>query len=108
MHEDLIDIFNTAKLLNRPATVAVDAHSGLAGIAFWINGYYKIPQEKAIDKRHPIVAKMKELVDAEYAEGRNTVMGDFELDEMLRALDPEAHLIFMHHTLAKNAAKPAL
>jgi len=107
-NEEIYNIFNTTKLLNRPATVAVDAHSGLAGIAFWINGYYKLPQENAIDKKHPIVAKMKELVDAEYAEGRNTVMGDFELDEMLRALDPETHIIFMHHTLAKNAAKPAL
>ena len=87
---------------------AVDAHSGLAGIAFWINGYYKLPQDRLIDKKHPVVAKIKELVDAEYASGRNTVMGDFELDEMLHTIDPELHIRLMHHSLAKTASKPAL
>ena len=107
-NEEIYNIFNTTKLLNRPATVAVDAHSGLAGIAFWINGYYKLPQDRALDKKHPIVQRMKELVDAEYASGRNTVMGDFELDEMLHSLDPELHLHLMHHGPGKNIEKPAL
>ena len=107
-NEEIYNIFNTTKLLNRPATVAVDAHSGLAGIAFWINGYYKLPQDRALDKKHPIVQGMKELVDAEYASGRNTVMGDFELDEMLHSLDPELHLHLMHHGPGKNIEKPAL
>ena len=30
-NEEIYNIFNTTKLLNRPATVAVDAHSGLPG-----------------------------------------------------------------------------
>ena len=107
-NEEIYNIFNTTKLLNRPATVAVDAHSGLAGIAFWINGYYKLPQDRALDKKHPIVQRMKELVDAEYASGRNTVMGDFELDEMLHSLDPELHLHLMHHGPGKNIENPAL
>ena len=51
---------------------------------------------------------MKELVDAEYASGRNTVMGDFELDEMLHSLDPELHLHLMHHGPGKNIENPAL
>lgn len=86
--EEIYNIFDTAKILGRPATVAVDSHSGLAGIAHWINGYFRIANSpNAIDKRDEIVMKMKDLVDKEYADGRNTVMGDEELENMLRIVD---------------------
>jgi len=87
--EEIYNIFDTDKILNRPATVAVDSHSGLAGIAHWINGYFGLKGEEALDKRHDIVTKMKELVDAEYASGRNTVMGDEELEQMAFNADPQ-------------------
>ena len=41
-----------------------------------MNGYFKLKQEDVIAKRHDLVAKVKQMVDAEYAKGRNTVMGD--------------------------------
>ena len=85
--EEIYNIFDTKEILNRPAMVIVDAHSGLAGIAYWVNGYYHLSGEIAVDKRDDIVIKMKELVDKEYAAGRNTAMGDVELDGMLKALD---------------------
>lgn len=99
--QEIYNIFNTEKLLNRPATVAVDAHSGLAGIAFWVNRYYKLSDEYCVDKRSELVVKIKEMVDNEYAQGRNTVMGDIELDEMVAQVDPKLHLFFTHHTMAK-------
>ncbi|MEG0766762.1 MAG: 2-isopropylmalate synthase, partial [Clostridia bacterium] len=40
--EEIYNIFDTTLLLNRPALVAVDSHSGLAGIAHWINSYFKL------------------------------------------------------------------
>ena len=86
--EEIYNIFNTAKILNRPASVAVDAHSGAAGIAHWINGFFRLTGENAIDKRSDLVAKVKETVDAEYAAERNTVMGDDELEALVRAADP--------------------
>ena len=67
----------------------MDSHSGLAGIAHWINGYFGLKGDMAMDKRHAIVIKMKELVDAEYAHGRNTVMGDEELEQMAYDADPQ-------------------
>ena len=85
--EEIYNIFNTQKILGRPATVAVDSHSGLAGVAHWFNGYYKLRDEYVIDKRHPLIAQMKELIDKEYENGRTTVMGDNELDDMVRMLD---------------------
>lgn len=89
--EEIYNIFDTGKVLNRPATVAVDAHSGLAGIAFWMNGYYKLSDDMLVDKKSELVAKVKELVDQEYANGRNTCMGDGELDDMVHGIDPELH-----------------
>ena len=62
-NEEIYNIFDTKAILNRPAMVIVDATSGLAGIAYWINGYYNLEGELAIDKKSPIVVKMKELVE---------------------------------------------
>jgi len=69
--------------------VAVAQHSGLAGIAHWINSYFGLQGENAIDKKDPMVVKLKELVDDEYAKGRTTVMSDEELESMLRQIAPE-------------------
>lgn len=78
--EEIYNIFDTGAILNRPATVSVDSHSGLAGVAHWMNGFYGLKGGDAIDKRHPVVAQVRVMVDDEYAAGRNTVMGDEELD----------------------------
>ena len=95
-NEEIYNIFNTEKILGRPATVAVDSHSGLAGVAHWLNSYYKLRDEYVIDKRHPLVVKMKELIDKEYENGRTTVMGDNELDDMVRMLDSEIYELISH------------
>ena len=85
--QEIYNIFDTEKILGRPAAVAVDSHSGLAGIAFWMNGYFRLTGDDAIDKKAPLVARIKEEVDRQYADGRNTAMGDQELEEMLRRID---------------------
>ena len=89
--EEIYNIFNTEKILNRPATVAVDSHSGLAGVAHWMNGFFRLRGDEVIDKRAPIVQKIKDAVDKEYAQGRNTVMGDEELVNLLIELDFEEY-----------------
>ncbi len=78
--EEIYNIFDTAKLLGRPALVAVDSHSGLAGIAHWVNSFFRLEGDNTIDKREPFVAAMKMCVDAQYESGRTTVMGDVELE----------------------------
>lgn len=88
---EIYNIFNTEKLLHRVPLVSVDSHSGLAGIAYWINGYYKLPKDHEIDKKDEIVVKMKEYIDDLYAKGRNTCMGDEEMDEILHNLNPRLH-----------------
>lgn len=89
--EEIYNIFDTKKILNRPLHVAINNTSGLAGITYWINEYYELPPEHKIEKSHPIVAKIKDMIDKEYADGRMSVMGDDELDSMLMACDKEFH-----------------
>jgi len=94
--EEIYNIFNTEKILKRPPAVAVGQNSGLAGIAHWINGYFKLSgRNMQIDKRDPIVVKMKELIDQEYRDGRTTIMSDEELEKMVQEIDPEAYRKFV-------------
>ncbi len=89
--EEIYNVFNTKKILNRPVYVAINNTSGLAGIAYWINQFYELSDENKIEKSHPIVAKVKEIIDKEYADGRSTVMGDDELDNILMMCDKKFH-----------------
>lgn len=78
--EEIYNIFNTKKILNRPASVLVGKASGLAGIAYWINNNYNLPDDKKIDKKDPLVIKLKEWIDREYEDGRQTTLSDGEIE----------------------------
>lgn len=84
--EEIYNIFNTKKLLNRPAGVAVSKTSGFAGIAYWINENYGLEGVAALDKRDPLVAELKEWVDGEYAGGRVSALSNHELEAKLAEL----------------------
>ncbi len=76
--EEIYNIFDTAKLLGR-----------LAGIACWINNYYRLTGDRAVDKHHPAVARMKEWIDREYDNGRVTVISDDELEALMKLYGKE-------------------
>ena len=80
-NEEIYNIFDTGKFLNRPPLVSVSNTSGLAGIALWINSYYHLPKEKGVDKNSELVKMVKVWVDRQYEEGRVTVLTDNELVE---------------------------
>ena len=79
--EEIYNIFDTKKILNRPASVLVSKTSGLAGIAYWINETYGLTGEQEVDKRSPLVVAMKEWIDKEYEDGRQTSLSNAELEE---------------------------
>ncbi|MCR4662214.1 MAG: 2-isopropylmalate synthase [Clostridia bacterium] len=85
--EEIYNIFDTETLLNRKIGVAVDSHSGLAGITYWINSYFKLPEEVKIQKSDEIVQLVKEKVDKLYQQGRTTALSDFELKELMKEVD---------------------
>jgi len=86
---EIYNIFNTEKILNRPAEVSISNTSGLAGIAYWINKHYKLPPEKQVGKQDWIVQEIKTKIDALYEDGRTTVMGEDELEKLYLSLTKE-------------------
>lgn len=84
--EEIYNIFNTKKILNRPASVLVGKASGLAGIAYWINNNYNLSANEMVDKKDPLVIKLKEWIDAEYEDGRQTTLSNTELETKIEEL----------------------
>ncbi len=85
---EIYNIFDTDKILNRPAEVAISGTSGAAGIAYWINKHYDLTGDREVTKHSNIVVKVKERVDNLYADGRLTLMGDDELYEIVDSFNP--------------------
>ena len=77
--EEIYNIFDTGKLLNRPPLVAINNISGVAGIAYWLNQYYNNAGENMISKKDPLVLYIKKWVDEQYADGRITYITTSEL-----------------------------
>ncbi|MGI6238638.1 MAG: 2-isopropylmalate synthase [Christensenellales bacterium] len=74
--EEIYNIFDTTKILNRPPMVAISNTSGTAGIAVWLAA--QTGGEK-VDKKDARVLELKGWVDAQYAAGRETSIGNEEL-----------------------------
>ena len=83
---EIYNIFDTEKILNRPAEVSISNTSGLAGIAYWMNNHYSLKNEDMLTKKDELVIRMKEVIDEKYADGRTTIMGDLELEEIAHQL----------------------
>ncbi len=86
---EIYSIFDTEKLLNRPATVQVSKTSGLAGIAYWINVHYDLKGDQELKKDDPLVKAIKEWTDELYEAGRQTVLSHGELEEKIAQLAPD-------------------
>jgi len=82
--EEIYNIFDTGTLLKSPPTVSITATSGAAGVAMWLSS--KLADEEKVAKDDPRVTKLKEWVDAQYAEGRVTVIGNDELAQTAKNL----------------------
>lgn len=86
--EEIYNIFDTKKILNREPLAAVGKTSGAAGIAYWINRHYALSKEKSFTKTSALVEEMKAWVDALYEDGRTTMISMAELEEKAEALAP--------------------
>ncbi|MDD7209868.1 MAG: 2-isopropylmalate synthase [Lachnospiraceae bacterium] len=98
-NEEIYNIFDTDKILNRPVLVAVSNTSGLAGIAHWMNTYYQLKGEQAVDKKSPLVAEVKKWVDKEYETGRVTAITD---DELVKVINENCDKLGLAHYVKKG------
>ena len=88
--EEIYNIFDTDKILNRPATVAISKNSGLAGIAYWINQTYRLKGDEQVTKQDDLVVKMKEWVDSEYEAGRTAALSNEEIEAKIAEITGES------------------
>ena len=91
--EEIYNIFDTKKILNRPAGVLITKTSGLAGIAYWINEHYRLKGENVVDKRSPLVIALKEWVDEQYEIGeRQNSVSDGEMEALIKKFNETGSL----------------
>ncbi len=86
-NEEIYNIFDTAKILNRPLKVRITDKSGVAGIAHWINTTMN-PKEE-ISKKNPAVTQIYKWIQDEYNQGRTTAISDGEMFKATRFYMPE-------------------
>ncbi len=79
-NEEIYNCFDTKKLLNRPASVAITDKTGAAGIKHWIEAKFRIE----IPKHNPRITKIKDRIDAEYLADRVSVISDEEMFDWVR------------------------
>ncbi len=78
-NEEIYNIFDTGKFLNRPPLVNINQNSGAAGVAHWLNASYGLKGDKQVDKHSPVVKFIKDWIDSEYAGGRVAEIGAQEI-----------------------------
>jgi len=86
--QEIYTIFDTKKLLGKAPTVQIGKSSGLAGIAYWINSTFDLSPEEQVSKQDELVKTLKEWIDKEYEDGRQTILSNKELEAMLEQLAP--------------------
>src|SRR6202165_919490 len=79
-NEEIYNIFDTARILDRPLGITVNDRSGLAGVAYWINTTMGRTGAAQVQKDDPRVVAIHREVERQYAGGRTT---GFSPDEML-------------------------
>ncbi|HPI03322.1 MAG TPA: 2-isopropylmalate synthase [Candidatus Goldiibacteriota bacterium] len=93
-NEEIYNIFDTKKVLNRPIMVGITDKSGVSGIAFWINAFFEIPDGEKLAKDNPGVVKIKDIVDKQYVDGRIIGIADEEMITWVKEYLPEIYKKF--------------
>lgn len=89
-NEEIYNIFDTARLLGRPAPIIITDKSGRAGVAYWINNSFKLAQERQISKKHPAVGQIYDAIMSIYEEtGRTTSFSHAEMEALVQRFLPE-------------------
>lgn len=88
-NEEIYNIFDTKKILNRPVIITITDKTGIAGVAYWVNRRLGLEGDDAIDKRHPGVIKIHKRILKEYDMGRATSISRQEMERWSRQHLPE-------------------
>lgn len=88
-NEEIYNIFDTTRILNRPAPIIINDKSGKAGVAYWINQSFDLGQERQVSKNHPAVGQIYARIMKSYEDGRNTSYSNKEMTALAQRFMPE-------------------
>ena len=88
-NEEIYNIFDTTKILNRSVPIIINDKAGRAGVAYWINQQFNLPPERQVSKKHPAVGQIHTRIMAAYEEGRNTSFSNKEIKNLVPRFMPE-------------------
>ena len=88
-NEEIYNIFDTTKILNRSVPIIITDKAGRAGVAYWITQQFNLPPERQVSKKHPAVGQIHTKIMAAYEEGRNTSFSNKEIKNLVRRFMPE-------------------
>ena len=88
-NEEIYNIFDTKKILNRSVPIIINDKAGRAGVAYWINQFFDLPPERHVSKKHPAVGRIYTRIMQAYEEGRNTSFSNKEVEALARRYMPE-------------------
>ncbi|MFH1414832.1 MAG: cache domain-containing protein, partial [Elusimicrobiota bacterium] len=83
-NEEIYNIFDTSKILNRPMGVAITDKSGTAGIAFWINHNMGSEIEYRVSKSDIAVKRIYDVIMDSYSSGRTTALSNDEMRNLTK------------------------
>ena len=88
--ERIYNIFDTAKLLNRPPRVAITDKTGTDGVVMWVNEYFGLTGEQRLNKMR-IFPVAKWVMDQYEKDSRLSAISDEELEAKTKELLPELY-----------------
>ena len=90
--EEIYNIFNTKKLLNKKPGVIISKTSGHAGIAYWLNDHFDLEGDNMFTKDDAPVIELKDWVDEMYADGRTTSISNREIRQKLKEMSSNGRI----------------
>jgi len=83
-NEEIYNIFDTERILERPMGIIINDKSGAAGIAQWVNNHLRLAANRRVDKRHPGVAKINRIIKEMFQKGRVAGISEEEMSQLTR------------------------
>jgi isopropylmalate/homocitrate/citramalate synthase len=96
-NEEIYNIFDTRRLLNRPVPIILTDKTGRAGVAYWINTNLRLPEGRQISKKHPAGGQIYDAVMAAYEGGRTTSFSHEEIEAFVQRYMPELFVTELDH-----------
>jgi isopropylmalate/homocitrate/citramalate synthase len=83
-NEEIYNIFDTGRILDRPLGITVNDRSGLAGIAYWVNTTFGLRDGNQVRKDDRRILAVHADVERQYAAGRTTGFSPDEMQALVR------------------------